>query len=109
VTKAYDVGKKLIDAARSLKKDGSSNVEDQMTEEPELQNSLQNSVTSAMNWLAELESFEINASATVDWKQLKVRWIICAVDTIWPCCSQLALQEGLGKAFFSDFALTQRC
>jgi hypothetical protein len=77
VTKAYDVGKKLIDAARSLKKDGSSNDEDQMTEEPELQNSLQNSVTSAMNWfrrgLAELESFEINASATVDWKQLKVR------------------------------------
>jgi len=72
VRKAYEVGNKLIVTARVLRDELQSSCGEN-TVEPEKTKGL---VHDAMTWfrqgLSELEPFEVEVSATIDWKQLKV-------------------------------------
>lgn len=74
--KACEVGNKLLLRARSLNEDVQSDDVDQelLTKRTKLKDLVHDAMTWLRQGLAELEPFEVETSATVDWKQLKVRF-----------------------------------
>lgn len=74
--KACEVGNKLLLRARSLKEDVQSDDVDEelLTKRTKLKDLVHDAMTWLRQGLAELEPFEVETSATVDWKQLKVRF-----------------------------------
>jgi predicted transcriptional regulator len=102
VIKACEVGNKLIVTARGLIEEVRSDHEEGKVERTKRKDLVHDAMTWFRQGLAELEPFEVEVSATIDWKQLKVRHIHRArsISTKQHGC-QAALQEGLGRAILS--------